>query len=165
MHYLGSFLGYRNLSVAHNSLVPIGKMHLKWNSVLNFLFFHFILKLFKGLWMDRRGDLLLGVVGFNLVLLTVDRYAFVIHLPLSKWRPYFKNNKYFFRKLKGMENIHKGMENMKSTWKSQGNFLSEKSGNPVPNTANINHKCIHNKDWTKCRWKYQSPGPYPSEHW
>ena len=42
--------------------------------------------------MARRGGLLLGAVGFNLVLLTVDRYALVKHLPISKWRPYLKNN-------------------------------------------------------------------------
>ena len=57
--------------------------------------------------MTRRGDLLLSVVGFNLVLLTVDRYAFVIHIPVSKWRPYLKKIN-IFRKLKGMDNIHKG---------------------------------------------------------
>ena len=45
--------------------------------------------------MARRGGLLLGVLGFNLVLLTVDRFAFVIHIPISKWRPYLKNIKYF----------------------------------------------------------------------
>ena len=79
--------------------------------------------------MAQRGGLLLGVVGFNLVLLTVDRYTFGIHLPISKWKPYLKND--FFRQLKGMDNIHKGYGNVKSTWKIQGNFLSEKSGNPV----------------------------------
>ena len=73
--------------------------------------------------MARRGDLQLNVVGFNLKLLTVGRYAFVIHLTISKWRSHLRNNKYFFRQLKGMENV-------KSTWKSQGNLLSEKSGNP-----------------------------------
>ena len=40
--------------------------------------------------MARMGGLLVGVVGFNFVLLTVDRYTFVIHLPISKWRPYLK---------------------------------------------------------------------------
>ena len=45
--------------------------------------------------MARRGGLLLGVVGFKLVLLTVDRYAFVIHLPISKLKPYLKNNEFF----------------------------------------------------------------------
>ena len=40
--------------------------------------------------MARRGGLLLSVVGLNLVLLTVDRYAFVIHLHISKWEDIFK---------------------------------------------------------------------------
>ena len=42
--------------------------------------------------MARWGGLLLGVVGFNLVLSTVDGYAFIIHPPISKWEPYLKNN-------------------------------------------------------------------------
>ena len=78
--------------------------------------------------MARRGCLLLVVGGFNLVLLTVDRYAFVVHLPISKWRPYLKNNKSFCRKLKGMDNIHKGYGKCEHTRKSQGNLVSEKMG-------------------------------------
>ena len=42
------------------------------------------------------GGLLLIGVGFNLVVLMVDRYAFVIHLPICRWRPYLKDNKYLF---------------------------------------------------------------------
>ena len=49
--------------------------------------------------MAVRGSLLLGVVSFNycfnrLNTFTFDlkKQAFVIHLPISKWRPYFINN-------------------------------------------------------------------------
>ena len=73
--------------------------------------------------MARRGSLLF-VLGFNLVL-TLDRYAFAIHLPISKWRPYLKNN-IFWENGKIWTKFIKGMENVKSTWKSQRNFLSEK---------------------------------------
>ena len=59
--------------------------------------------------MARRGGLLLGVVDFNLVLLTVDRYAFVICLLISKWRPYFKN-RCFLENLKVWKIFKKGME-------------------------------------------------------
>ena len=74
--------------------------------------------------MARRGGLLLGVVGFNLVLLSGDRYAFVMHLPIIKL------NKYFFRKLKGMDNIHKGVGKCENNLEKSGKFVVRKKWEP-----------------------------------
>ena len=71
----------------------------------------------------------MDVVGFNLVL-TVDRYAFVIHLPLSKWELYLKNNKYFFRKLKAMDNIDKWYGKNEKYLEKSGNFFVRKKWEP-----------------------------------
>ena len=47
------------------------------------------------------------------------------------WKEYLKNNKHFFRKLKGMDSVHKGYGKFEKYLEKSGKFFCQKkNGNP-----------------------------------